>query len=179
MQNQSTMEKVNGNKTGTSQWGGLSLILLGGAVLSLERVECFVRELVGVVYFDACVGDVWHWLGDTSAWGKLAAFSFISRLFSWRWVWLPLVVAGMFLLNMNWSVWWPLMIVAPGLSLLVVAGRNSEIRRLPMPGWVFPLGKCHDAGFGRRFYGTHIGFYRLECDLVSFNGGACSSLSPR
>ena len=32
MQNQSTMEKVGGMKTAVSQWGGLSLILLGGAV---------------------------------------------------------------------------------------------------------------------------------------------------
>ncbi len=34
MQNQSTMERVDGKKMGVAQWSGLSLVLLGGALFA-------------------------------------------------------------------------------------------------------------------------------------------------
>jgi len=123
MQNQSTVEQVDGKKMGVTQWGGLSLVLLGGAFFAssvlgirLENWWALFILLPALAMFGG---------GLAFPRKENGRFSFPSRLFFGIGL-VPLVVAGMFLLNLDWSVWWPLMIVTPGFSLLIATSRNSD-----------------------------------------------------
>lgn len=131
MQNQSMMEKASGKKTAVSQWGGLSLIVLGGVVfllsvlnISFENWWALFILLPALAMFGGGLAFPRKENGHFDH-AQYQRFSFASRLFFGLGL-VPLVVAGMFLLNLDWSVWWPLMIVTPGLSLLIATGRNSE-----------------------------------------------------
>jgi len=123
MQNQSTVKQVDGKKMGVTQWGGLSLVLLGGAFFAssvlgirLENWWALFILLPALAMFGG---------GLAFPRKENGRFSFPSRLFFGIGL-VPLVVAGMFLLNLDWSVWWPLMIVTPGFSLLIATSRNSD-----------------------------------------------------
>jgi hypothetical protein len=61
--------------------------------------------------------------------GQLARngrFPFIAR-FSMGIGLIVITVAVMFLLNLNWGTWWPLMIVMPGAALWLVGGANGKV----------------------------------------------------
>ncbi len=46
-------------------------------------------------------------------------------------------VAGMFLLNLDWDVWWPLMIITPGIALFYVGGSNPTATAVTsMSHWI-------------------------------------------
>jgi hypothetical protein len=45
----------------------------------------------------------------------------------------PLTVAGMFLFSVSWSIWWPLMIAAPGIMLCVIG--LSSVRSPILRAW--------------------------------------------
>jgi hypothetical protein len=123
MQNNSTFETVESKQTGISRWGGLFLVLIGGAL--------FVSRVLGIelenwwalfILMPALVMFGVGWMIPRRENGR---FSFFSRLFFAAGL-VVLVVAGMFLVNLDWSVWWPLMIVAPGAGLIIAGGRQSE-----------------------------------------------------
>ncbi len=122
MQNHSTMEHVEKKQSGIARWGGLALVLFGSAFFvsavfgfRLENWWALFILMPALVMF----GGGWALpRQDNGRFSLGSRFFFASGL-------VVSVVAGMFLLNMDWSVWWPLMIAAPGFSLLVAVGRNN------------------------------------------------------
>jgi hypothetical protein len=66
----------------------------------------------------------------------------------------------MFLLNMDWSLWWPLMLITPGASILLAIGKGSE----------HPIGAAW-LGYLRSVASTMIGlgFVFLADSLTPFN----------
>lgn len=123
MQNQSTIEQVDGKKLGVTQWGGLSLVLLGGLLFLLSVLNVSLENWWALfILMPALAMFGGGWVLPRNENGR---FSIASRFF-FALSLVILVVAGMFLLNMDWSIWWPLMIITPGLSLLLVVGRNSD-----------------------------------------------------
>ena len=123
MQNQSTVERVEGKRTGISQWGGLSLLLLGGALFLLSVLQVSLDNWWAL--FILMPALVLFGIGRAIPRGENGRFSLPSRLFFASGL-VVLVVAVMFLLNLDWSVWWPLMIVAPGAALMVVGGKSGD-----------------------------------------------------
>ncbi len=130
MRNQSMVEQVEGKQTAVSRWSGLFLVMLGGVVLGLTLLKGSLENWWALfILLPALVLFGSGWViprGENGRFGRLSAgrFSLISRLF-FATGFVVLVVAGMFLVNLDWSVWWPLMIVAPGVALTIAAGKSS------------------------------------------------------
>lgn len=123
MQNKSMVEQVAGKQTAVSRWGGFSLMFLGGAVLVLSLLKVSLDNWWALfILLPALVLFGSGWVIPR---GENGRFSLISRIFFGTGL-VVLVVAGMFLVNLNWEVWWPLMIMAPGVALLIASGRQSE-----------------------------------------------------
>ena len=60
------------------------------------------------------------------AWSGNGRFSFFPR-FSIGTGLVIVTVALMFLLNLNWEVWWPLMIILPGVATWLVGGAKGSV----------------------------------------------------
>ena len=123
----STVEQVEGRlkggPKGLANWSGLSLVALGVGVLvlngfkgSLENWWALFILLPAFALFYG--GRAINRRAD----GRL---SFLAR-FNFAIGTLVLVVAVMFLINLDWSVWWPLMLMTPGFSMLIASGKNGQ-----------------------------------------------------
>lgn len=123
MQNQSTVERVESKQAGISRWGGLLLVLLGGAFFVSSVLGFRLENWWALFILMPALAMFGFGLGIPRQ--DNGRFSFSSRLFFACGL-MVFVVAGMFLVNLEWSVWWPLMIMTPGASLYVVAGKNNS-----------------------------------------------------
>ena len=123
MESHSTIETVAGKQTGISRWGGLFLVFVGGAI--------FLSKVLGIqlenwwALFILVPALTMFGIGWAIPRPDNGRFHLISRLFFATGL-VVLVVAGMFLMNLDWSVWWPLMIVTPGVSLIIASGRSEN-----------------------------------------------------
>jgi hypothetical protein len=123
MQTHSTVERTEGKSKKNSNWSGSFLVGLGvilfvlnGLRISMENWWALFILLPAFALFYG--GHVIRRKGN----GRLpflARFNFALGL-------IIAVVAVMFLINLDWSLWWPLMLVTPGLSMLIAGGQGSE-----------------------------------------------------
>lgn len=100
-----------------SDWGGMvlffvGLLFIGVNLLGVGRLEnwwgLFIL-LPGVVFF----GMGWQARSGNGRFPFLTRLSLGSGL-------VVTTVALMFLFNLNWAIWWPLMIIMPGAALWIV-----------------------------------------------------------
>ena len=123
MQNQSMVEQGEGKQTRISKWSGLSLVVLGGALFLLSVLQVSFDNWWALFVLMPALALFLG--GRVVPRGRNGRFSLLSRLL-FASALVVLVVALMFMVNLNWSVWWPLMLVAPGSALLIVGGRGSD-----------------------------------------------------
>ncbi len=107
-----------------SDLGGATLLFIGlmfiaANLLDIGRLEnwwgLFIL-LPGLLF----VVMGWRGRADNGRFPFVARFSVGSGL-------VVLTVAILFLLNLNWGTWWPLMIVMPGVALWLVGGANGGV----------------------------------------------------
>ena len=106
---------------------GLPWLDLGGVTLLLVGVVFMAVNLFGVrqlenwwSVFILLPGILFLGLGKSMWWGN-GRFALLPRLSTGLGL-ILVTVALMFVLNLNWNVWWPLMIVVPGVANWLLAG---------------------------------------------------------
>lgn len=123
MNTHSTMERIDSKPTGSYRWGGFSLFLLGILLLVLSAMKYRVENWWAI--FIVLPGLALWGLGRMLSRRRNGRSPLAARLATGAAL-VVLVVAGMFLLDLNWTVWWPLMIVSPGAALLLAAGKPGQ-----------------------------------------------------
>jgi len=122
MQNNSTVGRSNGKQVGISRWSGFSLVLLGGGLLAVNLLTVQLENWWALfILMPALALFGFGSLMPRNANGR---FSLISR-FLFASGLIVFVVAMMFLLNMDWGIYWPLMITSPGVGLIIVGGKSD------------------------------------------------------
>lgn len=123
METHAAMEQIDRKPTRGSRWGGMLLVLLGLLLVCLNVLKYRVENwwaifvaLPALLLF--AVGQVLP-RSDNGRYSAITRFFFASGF-------IVAVVAGMFLFNLNWGIWWPLMIVTPGVALLYLAGQPDQ-----------------------------------------------------
>jgi hypothetical protein len=123
MQTHTTIEGIEGEQVGFSRWGGVSLMVLGGILfvmnvlsVSLENWWALFILLPALILFN---------LGWRVRRAENGRFPFLAR-FNFAVGLIIFVVAVMFLINLNWLLWWPLMLIVPGFALIIASGKGSE-----------------------------------------------------
>ena len=113
-------------------WGGATLLLLGVlfVAINLAGKEWLENWWSLFILIPALLFLGLGWAGRS----KDGRFPFSAR-FSLGIGLVVLTVAGMFLLNLNWSVWWPLMIATPGVALFML-GSSGGNGRFATPGLI-------------------------------------------
>jgi len=117
------VSSVARKQTGPYRWGGVSLFLLGILLLGLNVMKYRVENWWAVFIVLPALGL--FGVGRRLAQGGNGRSPFAARLF-YAAAFVVLVVALMFLTSLSWAVWWPLMLIAPGLALLYVAGKPGQ-----------------------------------------------------
>jgi len=123
MQTDSVIERTENKTRGTSKWGGLVLVALGALLFTLNVVEVSLENWWALFILMPALA-LFGW-GRKIGRGVNGRLPFLARL-NFAIGLIILVVAVMFLINLDWSVWWPLMLISPGLALLIAIGRGSE-----------------------------------------------------
>jgi hypothetical protein len=104
--------------------GGLTLLLLGLVFMAVNLLA--VRQLEN--WWSAFIllpGVLLLGLGRTMWWGN-GRFHLLPRLSTGLGL-IIVTVAAMFALNLNWALWWPLMIVVPGVAVWLLGGAKSSV----------------------------------------------------
>ncbi|MCB8984350.1 MAG: hypothetical protein H6659_11030 [Ardenticatenaceae bacterium] len=118
-----TTEPIRVKPAGSYRWRGFSLFLAGILLLCLQAMKYRVENWWAI--FIVLPGVALIGLGRM--WGKRGNGRYpLSARLAYGAAGITLVVASMFLLNLNWAVWWPLMIIAPGGALLITAGGSGQ-----------------------------------------------------
>lgn len=111
---------------------GLSWIDLGGVTLVLLGVVFTAVNLLGIGRlenwwsgFILLPGIMFLGLGRTMWWGD-GRSAFLPR-FSTGLGLILVTIALMFLFGLNWEVWWPMMIVMPGVAAWMLGGVRSGV----------------------------------------------------
>lgn len=107
-----------------SDLGGVTLLLIGLAFVAirvlgdgrLDNWWGFFILLPGLLF----AGMGWRGRLDNGRFPFIARFSLGVGL-------VVTTVAVMFLLNLNWGTWWPLMIIVPGVALWIVGGADGWV----------------------------------------------------
>ncbi|MCB9421236.1 MAG: hypothetical protein H6667_15650 [Ardenticatenaceae bacterium] len=111
---------------------------LGGATLLFIGLTFIVANLLGAGRLEnwwglfillpglLFVGLGWQAQLQQAQLAGNGRFPFIAR-FSMGVGLVVLMVAILFLLNLNWGTWWPLMIVMPGVALWLVGGADGKV----------------------------------------------------
>jgi hypothetical protein len=125
MQTHSTVEGegTEGKSKKISYWSGSFLVALGVILFVLNGLMVSVENWwAWFILAPAFVLFYWGRVVGQQANGRLpflARFNFATGL-------IILVVAVMFLINLDWSVWWPMMLITPGLALIIAGGKGSD-----------------------------------------------------
>jgi hypothetical protein len=125
MQTQSTVpgEGTEGKSKKISYWSGSFLVALGVILFVLNGLMVLIENWWALfILLPAFVLFYWGYAVGQNTNGRLpflARFNFATGL-------IILVVALMFLINLDWSVWWPLMLMTPGLALIIAGGKGSD-----------------------------------------------------
>ena len=127
METHSAMEQVEnapkGEPKGLSNWSGLSLVVLGVGLFVLNSFKGSLENWWALFILLPAIGLFYG--GREISRRADGRLPFLAR-FNFAIGTIVLVVAMMFLLNLSWSVWWPLMLMTPGLSMFIVSGKGSQ-----------------------------------------------------
>ncbi len=127
METHSTVAQVEdapkGGPKGLANWSGLSLVALGVGLLVLNGFKGSLENWWAL--FILLPAFALFYGGRAINRRTNGRLPFLAR-FNFAIGTLVLVVAGMFLINLDWSVWWPLMLMTPGFSMLIASGKNGQ-----------------------------------------------------
>jgi len=123
MQTDSVIERTEKKTRGTSKWGGLVLVALGALLFTLNVVEVSLENWWALFILMPALALI-GW-GRRIGRGVNGRLPFLARL-TYATGLIILVVAVMFLVNFDWSVWWPMMLITPGLAMLMAIGKGSS-----------------------------------------------------
>ncbi len=165
VQNQSTMEKGHGKKTGTSKWGGLSLILVGGAIflwgvlnVSFENWWALFILMPALAIFGIGWAIPRH---GNDHFDQLSLLTFLLRIRIFLSTGSGSVGCRRYVLTQHGLVGVVAFDDCDAGAFSVGCGRQKRGKSCcQCLDWFLSLGKRHHAGFGRRFSGTHFGVHR-------------------
>ncbi|MFQ5421416.1 MAG: hypothetical protein ACE5EY_13750 [Anaerolineae bacterium] len=157
-------QRINHNpqRTALTNWGGVFFLLLGAMLLWLilsptvvENWWAFFIMVPGLLLLGLA--------GMTHLWSN-GRFPILIRSF----VGMSLIlftVTGLFLFNMDWHAWWPLMIVVPGMAVMVVCLPANRQESHPVATAVTGMGRW--AGYTMVLLGST--FLLDQLTLINLN----------
>ncbi len=122
MQNSSTIEQKNSEPTKISYWGGVSLLLVGGSLFATNLLNIHMDNWWAL--FILAPALLLFGSGQVLSKSDNGRYSLLPRLFFGAGL-IVLTVATMFLAKLDWSAWWPLMIMASSAALIIMGGKGN------------------------------------------------------